>query len=78
MMHGIIASSARSYWKYHTVIIRPRLDWISAARFHPVNIMLGSVATNVNVAACWDFAERHGLLGPFTIAHSTFVHANLS
>ena len=35
-------------WKYHAVHHSSEdLDWISAARFHPVNIFLGSVATDV-------------------------------
>src|SRR5882672_9701284 len=35
-------------WKYHAVHhSSEELDWISAARFHPFNIMLGGVATDV-------------------------------
>ena len=35
-------------WKYHAVHHSSEdLDWISAARFHPVNIFLGSVAADV-------------------------------
>ena len=35
-------------WKYHAVHhSSEELDWISAARFHPVNIFLGTVAVDV-------------------------------
>jgi sterol desaturase/sphingolipid hydroxylase (fatty acid hydroxylase superfamily) len=53
-------------WRYHAVHhSSEELEWISAARFHPVNLFLGSVTADVVV------------LGPLTIAHSAFVHANL-
>src|SRR5260221_261456 len=35
-------------WKYHAIHHSSQnLDWISAARFHPVNLFLGSVAVDV-------------------------------
>src|SRR2546425_510269 len=49
MMYWIHRAFHRpAMWKYHAVHHSSEdLDWISAARFHPVNIMLGSVATDV-------------------------------
>jgi sterol desaturase/sphingolipid hydroxylase (fatty acid hydroxylase superfamily) len=66
-------------WKYHAVHHSSKdLDWISAARFHPVNIMLGSVATDVVMLLAGISPNVFVFLGPFTVAHSTFVHANLN
>ena len=66
-------------WKYHAVHHSSEdLDWISAARFHPVNIFLGSVATDVGLLLAGISPNVLVFLGPFTIAHSAFVHANLN
>jgi len=68
----------RPMWKYHAVHHSSEdLDWISAARFHPVNIFLGSVATDVVLLIAGISPNVLVFLGPFTIAHSAFVHANL-
>jgi sterol desaturase/sphingolipid hydroxylase (fatty acid hydroxylase superfamily) len=69
----------RGLWKYHAVHHSSTdLDWISAARFHPLNIMLGSVASDVVLLLAGISPNVLVLLGPFTIAHSAFVHANLN
>jgi sterol desaturase/sphingolipid hydroxylase (fatty acid hydroxylase superfamily) len=66
-------------WKYHAVHhSSAELDWISAARFHPVNIFLGSVAADVVLLLAGISPNVLVFLGPFTVAHSAFVHANLS
>jgi sterol desaturase/sphingolipid hydroxylase (fatty acid hydroxylase superfamily) len=66
-------------WKYHAVHHSSTdLDWISAARFHPVNIALGSVAADVIMLLAGISPNALVILGPFTIAHSAFVHANLN
>ena len=66
-------------WKYHAVHhSSEELDWLSAARFHPVNIFLGSVATDVVLLVAGISPEVLVFLGPFTIVHSAFVHANLN
>jgi sterol desaturase/sphingolipid hydroxylase (fatty acid hydroxylase superfamily) len=66
-------------WRYHAVHHSSTdLDWISAARFHPVNIFLGSVATDVVLLLAGISPNVLVFLGPFTIAHSAFVHANLN
>jgi sterol desaturase/sphingolipid hydroxylase (fatty acid hydroxylase superfamily) len=65
-------------WKYHAVHHSSEdLDWISAGRFHPVNIMLGSVAADVVILLAGISPHAFVLIAPFTIAHSAFVHANL-
>ncbi len=66
-------------WKFHAVHhSSEELDWISAARFHPINIFLGSAATDVALLLAGISPNVLVLLGPFTIVHSAFVHANLN
>jgi sterol desaturase/sphingolipid hydroxylase (fatty acid hydroxylase superfamily) len=66
-------------WKYHAVHHSSAdLDWLSAARFHPVNIFLGSVAADVVLLLAGISPNVLVALGPFTVAHSAFVHANLN
>jgi len=65
-------------WKYHAVHhSSEELEWISAARFHPVNLFLGSVLADVAMLLAGISPNVLVLIGPFTIAHSAFVHANL-
>ena len=46
----IAAFMAPALWKYHAVHhSSEELDWISAARFHPVNIFLGTVLVDVGL-----------------------------
>ncbi|HEY7242723.1 MAG TPA: sterol desaturase family protein [Xanthobacteraceae bacterium] len=69
----------RPLWKYHAIHHSSEdLDWISAARFHPINIFLGSVATDVVLLLAGISPNVLVFLGPFTTAHSAFVHANLN
>ena len=79
MMYWIHRAFHRpAMWKYHAVHhSSTELDWISAARFHPVNIFLGSVAVDVVLLLAGISPNVLVFLGPFTIAHSAFVHANL-
>jgi len=66
-------------WKYHAVHhSSEELEWISAARFHPVNIFLGTVAVDVFLLLAGISPEVMIVVGPFTIAYSAFVHANLN
>src|SRR3978361_137561 len=38
----------RSFWKYHAIHHSSEdVDWISAARFHPVNLLLGPIGIDV-------------------------------
>ena len=54
------------------------LDWISAARFHPVNILLGTVLVDVGLLLAGISPNVMLWVGPFTTASSAFVHANLN
>ena len=80
MMYWIHRAFHRpALWRYHAVHhSSEELDWISAARFHPINIFLGSVATDVVLLLAGISPNVLVFLGPFTIAHSAFVHANLN
>jgi sterol desaturase/sphingolipid hydroxylase (fatty acid hydroxylase superfamily) len=65
-------------WKYHAVHhSSEELEWISAARFHPVNLFLGSVLADVAMLLAGISPNVFIVLRPFTIATSAFVHANL-
>ena len=80
MMYWIHRAFHRpAMWRYHAVHHSSEdLDWISAARFHPVNIFLGSVLADVVLLLAGISPNVLVFLGPFTIAHSAFVHANLN
>ena len=68
----------KRFWKYHAVHhSSEELEWISAARFHPINLFLGSVAADVIMLFAGISPNIFIVLGPLTIAHSAFVHANL-
>jgi sterol desaturase/sphingolipid hydroxylase (fatty acid hydroxylase superfamily) len=66
-------------WKYHAVHHSSEtLEWISAARFHPINLFFGAVVADVVMLLAGISPKVFVVLGPFTIAHSAFVHANLN
>ncbi len=67
------------FWKYHAIHhSSEELDWISAARFHPVNLMLGTIAADVILLMAGISPNVMIWVGPFTTFHSAFVHANLN
>jgi sterol desaturase/sphingolipid hydroxylase (fatty acid hydroxylase superfamily) len=80
MMYWIHRAFHRpALWKYHAVHhSSTELDWISAARFHPINIFLGSVMADVVLLLAGISPNVFVILGLFTIGHSAFVHANLN
>jgi len=66
-------------WKYQAVHHSyEELEWISAARFHPVNILLGTVMVDVALLLAGISPNVMLWVGPFTTASSAFVHANLN
>jgi sterol desaturase/sphingolipid hydroxylase (fatty acid hydroxylase superfamily) len=68
----------KDLWKYHAVHhSTEELEWISAARFHPINIFFGTVVADVALLIAGISPNVFVVLGPITIAHSAFVHANL-
>ena len=73
MFHG------GGFWKYHAVHHSSEdVDWISAARFHPVNLVLGTIGVDVLMLLAGISPNAMVLLAPFNIFHSAFVHANLN
>jgi sterol desaturase/sphingolipid hydroxylase (fatty acid hydroxylase superfamily) len=69
----------RRMWRYHAVHhSSEELEWISAARFHPINLLLGGVTADVAMLLLGISPNVFVVLGPLTIAHSAFVHANLN
>jgi sterol desaturase/sphingolipid hydroxylase (fatty acid hydroxylase superfamily) len=66
-------------WRYHAVHhSSEELDWISAARFHPVNIFFGTVLVDAGLLLAGISPNVMLWVGPFTTASSAFVHANLN
>lgn len=65
-------------WRFHAVHHASReLDWISAARFHPVNLLFGSIAVDVGLLMAGVTPDIFLVVGPFNVVTSAFVHANL-
>jgi sterol desaturase/sphingolipid hydroxylase (fatty acid hydroxylase superfamily) len=68
-----------AFWKYHAVHHSSEdLDWISAARFHPVNLFLGTIMVDVVLLMAGISPNTMIWVGPFITFHSAFVHANLN
>ncbi|HYS45525.1 MAG TPA: sterol desaturase family protein [Rhizomicrobium sp.] len=66
-------------WKYHAVHhVSQDLEWISAARFHPVNLALGTGLVDVVALLCGISPDIFLVIGPFTTITSCLVHANLN
>ena len=80
MMYGIHrAFHGPALWNFHAIHHSSKeLDWISASRIHPVNLMFGSVAADVVLLLAGIPLNVLVLLAPINIAHAAFVHANLN
>jgi sterol desaturase/sphingolipid hydroxylase (fatty acid hydroxylase superfamily) len=73
MFHG------GGFWKYHAIHHSSEdLEWISAARFHPVNLLIGTISVDVILLMAGISPNIMLWVGPFTTFHSAFVHANLN
>ena len=67
------------FWKYHAIHhSSEHLEWISAARFHPVNLFIGTILVDVILLMAGISPNVMLWVGPFTTFHSAFVHANLN
>jgi sterol desaturase/sphingolipid hydroxylase (fatty acid hydroxylase superfamily) len=67
------------FWKYHAIHhSSEHLEWISAARFHPVNLFIGTIMVDVVLLMAGISPNIMLWVGPFTTFHSAFVHANLN
>jgi sterol desaturase/sphingolipid hydroxylase (fatty acid hydroxylase superfamily) len=66
-------------WKYHAVHHASEdLDWTSAARFHPVNLALGTGLVDIVALLCGVAPTIFIVIGPFNTISSCLVHANLN
>jgi sterol desaturase/sphingolipid hydroxylase (fatty acid hydroxylase superfamily) len=66
-------------WKYHAIHhSAEEVNWTSAARFHPVNLTLGTVLVDVALLLTGVPPAVMTLLAPVTVFMSVFVHANLN
>jgi sterol desaturase/sphingolipid hydroxylase (fatty acid hydroxylase superfamily) len=65
-------------WRYHAIHHAPEhLDWTSASRFHPVNIVFHSVLADAVLLTLGIAPQVLVALAPINVAVSAFVHANL-
>ena len=65
-------------WRFHAIHHASEdVEWISAARFHPVNILLGTALVDVAALMAGITSDIFIILGPFATISSVFVHANL-
>src|SRR5205085_1548805 len=63
----------------HAVHHSPKVvDWMTTARFHPVNHLLVFGVADVAVLLMGFPAEALVALAPFTVIYSSMVHANLN
>jgi sterol desaturase/sphingolipid hydroxylase (fatty acid hydroxylase superfamily) len=65
-------------WKYHAIHhSSTEVDWLTSARFHPVNIILYSTWVNALVLTMGFSFDAFLLLIPFNSIYSPLVHANV-
>jgi sterol desaturase/sphingolipid hydroxylase (fatty acid hydroxylase superfamily) len=66
-------------WKYHAVHhSSEELEWISASRFHPVNLLMGSILVTTLALLAGFSPTIFLIMAPFDTLSSGFVHANLN
>lgn len=66
------------FWVYHAIHHSPtEVDWLTSARFHPINIILYSTSVNALVVTMGFSIEALLLLIPFNAIYSPLVHANV-
>lgn len=65
-------------WRFHaTHHSAPRLYWLNAVRFHPVDYILVGICKLIPLAILGASAEVFALVNVFSAAHGAFQHANL-
>lgn len=68
----------RTLWLFHAVHhSAKRLDWLAAARMHPIDDLVDNVATSLPVLLLGFDIRVYALLGPFFLLHTILLHANL-
>ena len=72
------AFHGRTLWRWHAIHHMPtQLDWLSSARFHPVNILASTLMTGAIIAALGFTPAVFAALAVFNVLYSAMVHANL-
>jgi sterol desaturase/sphingolipid hydroxylase (fatty acid hydroxylase superfamily) len=67
-----------SLWRFHAIHhASEHLDWTSAARFHPANLVLGNAMANAFAIAAGIAPDVLVAMGPFNIVTGAMVHADL-
>jgi sterol desaturase/sphingolipid hydroxylase (fatty acid hydroxylase superfamily) len=65
-------------WRYHAIHHAPEdLDWSSAYRFHPINVVMHSVLVDSLLLLAGISPQVLIFLVPFNVFMSAFVHADL-
>jgi sterol desaturase/sphingolipid hydroxylase (fatty acid hydroxylase superfamily) len=66
-------------WRFHAVHHSTEdLEWVSASRFHPVNLLMGTVLVDVVVLLSGFSPDVFVVMAPFSLVTSGWVHANLN
>jgi len=69
----------RALWPFHAVHhSAAALDWLAAARMHPLDDVIDNVLVGVSVLACGFDARILSFLGPALILHTMLVHADVA
>jgi sterol desaturase/sphingolipid hydroxylase (fatty acid hydroxylase superfamily) len=73
------AFHTRRAWQLHATHHSPTtLDWMSAARFHPVNVILQFTLADVAVLLMGFSPAVFVVMMPLNVVYSAMVHANLN
>ena len=66
------------FWRFHaTHHSAPRLWWLNAARFHPIDAFVGYALTALPLVLLGCPPEAIALLATFTAVHGLFQHSNI-
>ena len=69
----------RVFWPFHAVHHSPRaLDWLAAARMHPIDDVVDNVAVGVAILLCGLDAAVLAFVGPILLLHTMFIHADVA
>ena len=69
----------RKLWKWHAIHHSPtEVDWLSAYRFHPINVWCAFSFVNVLMLLVGFSPASIGIMGAFNAIYSAMVHANLN
>jgi sterol desaturase/sphingolipid hydroxylase (fatty acid hydroxylase superfamily) len=66
-------------WKFHAIHHSSKhVDWLTAARFHPINFILYSTLLTALVFLLGFNPKVYAILSPFMMIYPAFVHANFN